>query len=127
MGTEGLRFTREHEWVRLEGSSAVVGITDFAQKKLGDIVFVELPETGKQLSAGEALGSIESVKAASEIYCPVAGSVGEVNSELADSPGNINKDPYGAGWIAKLTGVSSADVGKLLDEKAYQDLIAGEE
>jgi glycine cleavage system H protein len=127
MAPEGLRYTEEHEWVRLEGSLAVVGITDYAQKKLGDIVFVELPEVGKSLKPGDTLGTIESVKAASEIYCPVSGAVTEVNEELADSPGNINKDPYGDGWIAKLGGVGRAEFDRLMDAATYEELTAGEE
>ena len=122
-----LRYSEEHEWVRLEGTGAVLGITDYAQKKLGDIVFVELPEIGKRLKAGEVLGAIESVKAASEIYCPVSGTVAEVNPELADAPGAVNKDPYGDGWIARLSGVSPAECEKLMDAAAYEDLTAGEE
>jgi glycine cleavage system H protein len=127
MAPENLRYTEEHEWVRLEGDLAVVGITDYAQKKLGDIVFIELPEVGKQLKAGETLGTIESVKAASDIYCPVAGQVAEVNDELADSPGSVNKDPYGDGWIARLSGVKPAEVEKLMDAATYEELTAGEE
>jgi glycine cleavage system H protein len=127
MTPENLRYSEEHEWVRLEGQTAVVGITDYAQKKLGDIVFVELPEVGKALKAGGTLGAIESVKAASEIYCPVAGAVSEVNDDLADSPGSVNKDPYGDGWIAKLSGVSQAEFDKLMDAASYEELTAGEE
>jgi len=121
-----LRYSEAHEWVRLEGASAVLGITDHAQKKLGDIVFVELPEIGKRLKAGDVLGAIESVKAASEIYCPVSGTVAEVNQELADAPGAVNKDPYGDGWVARLSGVSPAEFEKLMDAASYEDLTAGE-
>jgi glycine cleavage system H protein len=121
-----LRYSEEHEWVRLEGTSAVLGITDYAQKKLGDIVFVELPEIGKRLKAGDVLGAIESVKAASEIYCPVSGTVAEVNQELADAPGAVNKDPYGDGWVARLSGVSPAEFEKLMEAASYEDLTAGE-
>ena len=121
-----LRYSEAHEWVRLEGASAVLGITDHAQKKLGDIVFVELPEIGKRLKAGEVLGAIESVKAASEIYCPVSGTVAEVNQELADAPGAVNKDPYGDGWVARLSGVSPAEFEKLMEAASYEDLTAGE-
>jgi glycine cleavage system H protein len=121
-----LRYSEAHEWVRLEGASAVLGITDHAQKKLGDIVFVELPEIGKRLKAGDVLGAIESVKAASEIYCPVSGTVAEVNQELADAPGAVNKDPYGDGWVARLSGVSPAEFEKLMEAASYEDLTAGE-
>ena len=123
---QDLRYTEEHEWVRLEGDGAVVGITDFAQNKLGDIVFIEPPEVGKTLKAGDVLGAIESVKAASEIYCPVSGTVAEVNQELADAPGAVNKDPYGDGWVARLSGVSPAEFEKLMDAASYEDLTAGE-
>lgn len=122
-----LRYTKDHEWLRLEGQEAVVGITDHAQRKLGDIVFVELPEAGAKLAAGGVLGTIESVKAASEIYCPAAGTVAAANAALASSPGEINRDPYGAGWIARLAGVDPAEAGKLMDAAAYQRLIASEE
>lgn len=123
---QNLRYTKEHEWVRLDGQVAVVGITDYAQQKLGDIVFVEPPEAGKALKAGDTLGTIESVKAASEIYCPLSGTVAEVNEVLADSPGTVNKDPYGEGWIAKLSGVSQADFAKLMDAAAYEKVTADE-
>jgi len=127
MVPDGLRYTEEHEWVRMEADLAVVGITDYAQKKLGDIVFVELPEVGRSLKSGEAIGAIESVKAASEIYCPLTGTVAEVNDGLADAPGNINKDPHGSGWIVKLSGVGPDEYAKLLDAAAYRELIASEE
>jgi glycine cleavage system H protein len=119
------RYTREHEWVRLEGDVAVVGITDYAQGKLGDVVFVQTPAAGDEVKAGEALGTVESVKAASDIYAPVSGRVAEANAALADNPGLLNKDPYGAGFIAKLAGVDAAELSKLMDAAAYEKYIAG--
>jgi len=127
MVPQNLRYTTEHEWVRLEGDEAVVGITDFAQKKLGDIVFIEVPEIGRELPAGGTLGAIESVKAASDIYAPLAGRVAAANDQLSAAPGAVNRDPYGAGWIARLSGVSRAEFEKLLDAAAYQARIAAEE
>jgi glycine cleavage system H protein len=123
---EGLYYTEEHEWVRLDGETATVGITDFAQGKLGDIVFIELPEVGAKVSAGDVLANIESVKAASEIYAPVAGKVSEINEELVDSPGAINKDPYGDGWMVRLTGVKASAIDDLMDATTYEENIAGE-
>ncbi len=125
---EGLYYTEEHEWVRLEGDVATVGITDYAQEKLGDIVFIELPEVEGDMASGDTLASIESVKAASEVYAPVAGKVIEINEDLTDSPGTVNKDPYGDGWIAKLSGVAASDVEDLMDASTYEEnVVAGEE
>jgi glycine cleavage system H protein len=125
---EGLYYTEEHEWVSLEGDVATVGITDYAQEKLGDIVFIELPEVDGDLASGDTLASIESVKAASEVYAPVAGKVIEINEDLTDSPGTVNKDPYGDGWIAKLSGVAASDVEDLMDASTYEEnVVAGEE
>jgi glycine cleavage system H protein len=124
---EGLYYTEEHEWIRLEGDTATVGITDYAQEKLGDIVFIELPDVDSDVAAGDTLASIESVKAASEIYAPVAGKVIEVNDELTDAPGVINKDAYGDGWIAKLGSVEASAVQDLMDASTYEENIAGED
>ena len=126
MVPEGLFYTEEHEWIRLEGEEALIGITDHAQEQLGDIVFVEPPEVGTDMDAGDTMATVESVKAASEIYCPVAGTVAEVNEELSDSPGKINKDAYGDGWIVKLSGVKAPEVSKLMDAAAYDELISAE-
>ncbi|MBP1763943.1 MAG: gcvH 3 [Firmicutes bacterium] len=98
---DNLRYTKDHEWVRIEGNKAVVGITDFAQNELGDVVFVELPAIGKKLAAHGNLAVIESVKAVSDIFAPVAGTVSKVNEVLTDSPETVNQDPYGGGWIAR--------------------------
>jgi glycine cleavage system H protein len=113
------RYTKTHEWVAVDGKHATVGITDFAQSQLGDVVFLELPKPGRKLDAGEAFGVVESVKAASDLYSPVAGRISEVNEKLASRPELINSDPFGEGWIFKLemTGDLPSD---LLDEDAYK-------
>jgi len=121
---EELQYTRSHEWVRTEGDTATIGITEYAQEELGDIVFVELPEEGATFDAGDSLGTLESVKAVSDIYTPVGGEVVEVNSGLDDSPEKINEDPYGEGWIAKL---SVSDEGDLLSASDYEQLLEEEE
>ena len=119
-----LQYTKSHEWVRVEGDVATVGITDHAQDELGDVVFVELPEQGATLEAGDSFGAVESVKAVSDLYAPVGGEVVEVNGSLEDSPEKINEDPYGDGWILKLhtSGeadlLSAADYEKLLEEES---------
>jgi glycine cleavage system H protein len=114
------RYTRDHEWIRLDGDTATVGISDYAQEQLGDIVFVELPEVGKQLDKGAEAAVVESVKAASEIFAPVAGEVVEVNAALADGPGAVNDEPEGAGWFLKLKVRDRADVDQLMDANAYK-------
>lgn len=116
-----LKYTKSHEWIRLEGDIAVVGITDFAQDALGDVVFVEVPEVGRVANAGEAIAVVESVKTASDIYAPVAGEVVEANSALADKPELLNSSPYGEGWLFKMK-VSPADVAGLLSAADYQAL-----
>lgn len=112
-------YTKEHEWVKVEGRSATVGITDFAQKELGDIVFVELPEIGREVALGDVLGTIESVKAVSELYAPVSGTVVSVNALLTDAPETINRDAQEAGWICKLTLTNAAELDALMDAAAY--------
>lgn len=119
------RYSREHEWVRVEGSSAVIGITSFAAEELGDIVYVELPEVGSKLSQFGSFGVVESVKAVSDLFAPVSGEVAEVNDELRTSPELLNGDPFGAGWIAKVTLADAAELEKLLDAAAYAELTAG--
>jgi glycine cleavage system H protein len=114
------RYTRGHEWIRLDGDTATVGISDYAQEQLGDIVFVELPEVGKKLAKGAEAAVVESVKAASEIFAPVAGEVIEINDALADAPGAVNDDPEGAGWFLKLKLENRADVDALMDSAAYK-------
>jgi glycine cleavage system H protein len=114
------RYTRDHEWIRLDGDTATVGISDYAQEQLGDIVFVELPDVGKQLDKGAEAAVVESVKAASEIFAPVAGEVIEVNDALADGPGAVNDEPEGAGWFMKMKVRNRAEVDQLMDATAYK-------
>ena len=118
-----LKYSKDHEWVRVEGNKAIVGIDDYAQSQLGDVVFVELPEIGADIICGDGFSVVESVKAVSDIYAPVSGKIIEVNEMLADTPECINEDPYGQGWIAviELTDVSELD--KLLDSEAYERLL----
>ncbi|MBN2334120.1 glycine cleavage system protein GcvH [Candidatus Bathyarchaeota archaeon] len=123
---EGLYYTKEHEWAKKLGDGKVaVGIDDYAQGQLHEIVYVELPEVGAEVAQGEALGAVESVKAVSDMYAPVGGKVVEVNEELLDSPEKINDDPYGEGWIAKMEPSSlEADLGKLMDAEKYKAFLA---
>jgi glycine cleavage system H protein len=114
------RYTRDHEWIRLEGGTAVMGITPYAQEQLGDIVFVELPEVGKKLEKGGEAAVVESVKAASEVYAPISGEVVEVNTALTDEPGKVNESADGDGWLLKLKPSRPAEIEGLLDEAAYQ-------
>ncbi len=118
-----LRYTKEHEYIRVEGDRGTVGISDYAQGQLGDVVFVELPEIGKVLAKGAEAAVVESVKAASEIYAPVAGEVVEVNGELQDAPGRVNEDPYGSGWFLKIKLANPAELASLMDEAAYQEFL----
>jgi len=119
MGAGEVRFTKSHEWVSLEGNTATIGITDYAQHELGDIVFVELPPVGKTVKAGDVLTTVESVKSVSEVYAPVPGTVAEVNGALDGTPGLVNSAPEGAGWIVKLTLAGREEFAKLLDRAAY--------
>jgi len=123
---EDLRYTKSHEWVRVEGQTATVGITDHAQAELTDVVYVELPQVGKELKAGEACAVVESVKAASDIYAPLSGRVIEVNTKLEQDPGLVNSDPYGEGWFFKMELTCPEEVSQLLDAQAYAQLIEGE-
>ena len=116
-------YAKDHEWVKLGDASATVGITDFAQSELGDIVYLELPEVGKRLEKGQVLGTVESVKAVSEIYAPIAGVVTEVNSPLVDAPEKLNADPHGEAWLVKLKLDGGADTSDLMDAAAYEDFI----
>ncbi len=117
------RYSEDHEWIAVDGEVALVGITDFAQKELGDIVYVELPANGQQVKVGDVLGTIESVKAVSEILAPVAGTVVDSNQELDGKPEAVNEDPHGSGWYCKLRLANAAEVESLLDADAYQKLI----
>ena len=126
MYPEQLRYTKEHEWVGLEGDVATIGITDHAQEELGDIVYVELPKPGTKLEKGKTLGSVESVKAVSDIYAPVSGEVMEVNETLAEAPEKINKDPHGDAWLLKIRLTAPGDVSGLLSAAQYEAYIAAE-
>lgn len=119
---QDLFYAKTHEWVSLNDGIATVGITDFAQSQLSDLTFAELPEVGTEFAAGDEAAVVESVKAAADVYSPIAGEVVEVNSELEDSPELINKDPFGAGWIFKLKVLDESDVDSLLDADSYEEL-----
>lgn len=121
------RYTKDHEWVQVAGDRATVGITDYAQKQLGDVVYVELPEVGRTLKAHETFGTVESVKAVSELFCPVAGEVVEVNAELAGQPERLNSDPHGAAWMIRLKVSDPGEAAGLMDAAAYSALVAAEE
>jgi glycine cleavage system H protein len=116
-------YTKSHEYIRVEGVTGVVGITDYAQAQLGDVVFVELPPIGKSLSKGAEAATVESVKAAAEVNAPVSGTVVEVNSALADKPGLVNEDPSGKGWFLKITLTDAAELDSLMDDDAYRDFL----
>ncbi len=118
------RYTKEHEWVRVSGATGTIGITDYAQHELGDVVFVELPKVGAKLSAGQAFGTVESVKAVSEIYAPASGEVTEANAALGNEPEKINQDPHGAAWLIKIKFSNPSEVNSLMDAAAYQAYIA---
>lgn len=118
-----VKYTSEHEWIRVEGDIAYVGITDYAQEQLGDIVFVDIPTEGETLNAGDTFGTIEVVKTISDLFLPVSGEVLEQNTTLADQPELVNQDPYGEGWIIKLKPAADADFDSLLDAEAYKALV----
>jgi len=120
-----LKYTKDHEWVRLEGKRAVVGITAFAQSELGDIVFIEVPPVGKKISIHSNMSVVESVKAVSDIYAPLTGTVVEINEQLADQPELVNQDPYGEGWIAVLELENNDEIAHLIDVEQYQALALG--
>lgn len=118
-----LKYTKDHEWIRIEGDMAVVGITEFAQRELGDIVYIEIETQGKPLAANEVFGTVEAVKTVSDLYLPVAGTISEVNPELASNPEYVNTDPYGQGWMVKMSVDNMADVNELMDAAAYEALV----
>ena len=120
-----IKYTKEHEWVRLEGDAAVIGISDYAQEQLGEIVFVELPDTGTQLDKGAEACVIESVKAASEVYAPASGEVTEINADLDPEPGKVNEDATGEGWLFKMTLSQPSELDDLMDEAAYKVYVEG--
>ena len=118
------RYTKDHEWIKVEGGTGTIGITDYAQHELGDVVFVELPKVGATFAAGQSFGTVESVKAVSEIYCPVAGEITQANGSLANEPERINKDPHGGAWLVKIKLSNPAEVSGLMDAAAYQAYVA---
>lgn len=118
-----LRYTKEHEWISLEGNTATIGITDYAQRELGDIVFVEVDSIGKTLEAGAVFGTVEAVKTVSDLFLPVAGTITELNPALSGAPELVNNDPYGEGWMIKMTVTNPSDVAALLDAAAYESLV----
>lgn len=120
-----LKFTKEHEWVKTEGEIAIIGISEYAQKELGDVVYVELPAVGDSIEKGDACANIESVKAVSDIYSPVTGEIVEVNELLGDKPETINKDPYGDGWVFKLRMDDSGELDNLMNAAAYEEYLKG--
>jgi glycine cleavage system H protein len=119
-----LRFTKDHEFIRVNGEIGAIGITDYAQKQLGDVVFVELPEPGRRIEKGAQAAVVESVKAASEVFAPVSGEVVDVNRELEQAPGHVNEDPLGAGWFLKIRLADPNELSELMDESAYQAFVA---
>ncbi len=120
-----IRYTKEHEWVKVEGDTATVGISPYAQEQLGDVVFVELPEIGKKIEKGKEMAVVESVKAASEVYAPIGGEVVEVNNVLTDAPATVNEDALGKGWFAKIKLANKAELDALMDEAAYKAYVDG--
>jgi glycine cleavage system H protein len=123
---ENLHYSKDHEWVRVDGDVAIIGITDYAQNSLGDVVYVELPKTGDDFSANESFGSVESVKAVSEIFTPVTGEVLEINQALTDEPETVNSDPYGDGWMIRLRMSNPGEVDSLLTAAEYEDFTKAE-
>ncbi len=120
---EGLKYSKEHEWVLVEGSTATIGITEFAQEELGDIVYVELPEVGEKIVKDDPFGAVESVKAVSDVYAPVSGSVLEINDVLPDNPETINDDPYGDGWMIRVELSDTDDLSDLMDAEEYAEYV----
>ncbi len=120
---QNLKFTKDHEWIRLEGNEAYIGITDYAQSELGDIVFIEIETLDETLEKEEVFGTVEAVKTVSDLFMPVSGKIIEVNPKLTDAPELVNKDPYGEGWMVKVILEKSEEIAELLDAKAYQEMI----
>ena len=123
---EDLHYSKDHEWVRVDGGEAIIGITDYAQNSLGDVVYVELPKTGDEFAANEAFGSVESVKAVSEVFTPVTGTVAQINESLADEPEAVNSDPYGSGWMIRIKMSNAGEVDSLLTAAEYEDFTKAE-
>jgi glycine cleavage system H protein len=123
---DDLHYSKDHEWVRVDGNVAVVGITDYAQDSLGDVVYVELPKVGEKFAANESFGSVESVKAVSEVFCPVSGEIVGVNDSLNDAPEKVNQDPYGEGWMIRVAMSNSGQVDSMLTAAEYEDFTKAE-
>ena len=123
---EDLHYSKDHEWVRVDGNQAIIGITDYAQNSLGDVVYVELPKAGDKFAANEAFGSVESVKAVSEVFSPVTGAVQQINEALADDPEIVNSDPYGNGWMIRMEMTNPGEVDSLLTAAEYEDFTKAE-
>ena len=123
---EDLHYSKDHEWVRVDGDQAIIGITDYAQDSLGDVVYVELPKAGEEFAANEPFGSVESVKAVSEVFTPIAGAVVKINESLADEPETVNSDPYGAGWMIRVKMNNPGEVDSLLTAAEYEDFTKAE-
>jgi len=119
-----LRYTKDHEWIRVDGDTATVGITDFAQRELGDIVYVEVETIGKELEAGAVFGTVEAVKTVSDLFLPINGTITELNPALGNSPELVNNDPYGAGWMVKMRITDKEDIKTLMDSKAYEQMVS---
>ncbi len=124
MYPDDLKYTESHQWARIEGEVATIGVTDYAQDQMGDLVYVELPEVGDDVTAGAPFGQMESVKAVSDVNSPVSGEVVEINEPLVDEPETVNREPYGAGWMIKVNISDPSEVGSLLDSAAYQSFLA---
>lgn len=120
---DSLKYTKDHEWIKVEGDTATVGITEFAQRELGDIVFVEINAMGKDLNANDIFGTVEAVKTVSDLYLPVSGNITETNPELEGNPEYVNQDPYGKGWMIKMTISNPSELDGLMDAAAYQQLV----
>jgi glycine cleavage system H protein len=126
MKEQQYKYTKDHEWISVEGGTGTVGITDYAQDQLGDIVYVELPSIGQEVQQGKEMGSIESVKAVADLYSPISGEVSEVNEALQETPENLNKDPYGEGWIVKLKIAKADEISSLMDYESYTKFVEEE-
>jgi glycine cleavage system H protein len=123
---EDLHYSKDHEWVRVDGNVAIIGITDYAQNSLGDVVYVELPKAGEAFSASESFGSVESVKAVSEVFTPISGAIAQINESLADEPEKVNTDPYGEGWMIRVEMSNPGEVDSLLTAAEYEDFTKAE-
>jgi glycine cleavage system H protein len=120
---DSLRYTKDHEWIKVEGDEAIIGITDFAQRELGDIVYIDVETVGEQLEAGSVFGTVEAVKTVSDLYLPINGTITEVNPKLNTNPELVNSDPYGEGWMVRMKIDNPSDINSLMDKKSYEELV----